>query len=324
MSLPNASIASAFIESYITIRKSKWYLDIGGEAVKIPDDAKVKHKVALCVSMLELFKTAKTYDDWIKVLDDIFAKERAEFETQKQRFAFVRAVTNDPLAGFMLHAIRTYIISEMKTEREFIRQKEEHNKRRIELEKQIMWDKGNGTIQATIDANQRLLDEVNRTLETRDDLDEYYKDFFAKHIIPEDSEAKRLDEKTFGDYKENVVRGNRKLVICERILEDSSKKKVETPELTSTSNGKDVGADAAATAPAVEKKDDQAPGRTASPDVPPPALVPTGDNSDLQTLSTFASKKKPAARGRKAAGAAAPANPDDQHNDEHGYGLRRR
>lgn len=225
MSLPNANIASTFIESYITIRKAGWKLNVGdGGAIKVPEDETVKHKLTICLTLLEAFNNAKTFEDWIKILDDIYVRERAEFETHQQRFAIVRAMVNPPLAGNMLHAIRTYIVSELKHENEFKKLKDDLSHSKIELEKQILWDKHHGTSTTQIDANQKLLDSIDHTLETRNDRDEYFVQFFNETIITYDTDAKRFHEKSFDDLKLNVQKNKRILVICQHLLEDNAKK----------------------------------------------------------------------------------------------------
>jgi hypothetical protein len=71
-----------------------------------------------------------------------------------------------------------------------------------------------------IDRKQKLLDAVNKTLITRDDTDEYYNEFFSKTIMHYDPLAKTLDEKSFNNFKLNVINKSRNLTQCERLLNE--------------------------------------------------------------------------------------------------------
>lgn len=203
MSLPNVNIASAFIESYLNIRqKTTWKLEIkDNETIKIIDPT-VDHKITLCLEMLNKFKTAKTFEDWLKVLDETYEKERAEFDAHQNRYAFVRAVTYQPLAGQLLRAIRTYLISELKKDPAFQEFK----------------------ITLTEQNKSAKLDKVIRTLEARNDEDTFYLKFFTDTIMYYDSESKKLNEKTIEDFERNVIEGKRTFTLCERFIAENSKK----------------------------------------------------------------------------------------------------
>jgi len=283
MPLPNAIIASAFIESYITIRKSTWKLDVNDrDSIKNPEDPTVKHKITICLALLEEFKKAKTFEDWIKILDEIYARERAEFDAQQNRFAIIRAVTYQPLAGETLHAVRTYLVSELKNEQKFKNFKIELLRQKKDFEKDILWDEKNHTTQTEIDEKQKKLDVINRTLETRNDSDEYYLKFFAETIMIYDTEAKRLDEKTFNDFKANVTNRKRTLVICQRLIEDNARKILETnpaPEIKTQP-------------PVVKDKKEEAPvpvvsTSTSSKQPAAPPLLPTPSAAQIKELQSL-------------------------------------
>lgn len=275
MPLPNSDIASAFIESYITIRKSAWGLDLNDHEnkVRIPADSTIRHKLDICIKMLQSFKTAKTFDDWIKILDDLYTKEKAELEAQNNRFFVARMITNDPLIADVLHGIRTYLISELKSEDQFKKLKDENTRRKIELEKQILWDKEHNAAKDTICAKQKQLDEVNKTLDTRDDNDLFYIDLFANTLAMKDTEAKRLDEKTFEHFKANIEKKHRLLVVCQRLLDDHESKKVELPPIQPIESTESTPAPAAVVA---------APVQTSNTDSSTQAIQPTSPKARKQ------------------------------------------
>ncbi len=285
MALPNSTIACAFIESYITIRKTTWKLDVNNrDNIKIPEDATVKHKIAICKFLLESFKEAKTFKNWIDILDEIYKRERAEFETQNNRYLLVRLFTYDPIAGEMLHAIRTYIVSELKNDPQFKKSINELAAKKEKLEKEILYLIDKKAIQAEITKIQAELNTINTTLETRNDKDEFFTKFFADTIMSYDTEAKRLDEKSFDDFKNNVQKGDRTLVICHRLIADSAKKNTETlTQTASTTESKGT--------PIVRGKNEELPAITTptigKPSLSSPSIATPANFKELQSKSAL-------------------------------------
>jgi len=222
MPLPNRDIASAFIEFYITERKQLWNLDT---SEKHDDFTKTlpeipAHKLSQAIEILKLIKTAVTLDDWLNLLDELYKKEKSEEKIYNNRYLIEKWIADYPLIGDTFHAIRTFIISEIKNEPQFITLKEVSTQEKINLEKDIPWDKEHKVLASVIDEKQKQLNAVKNKLETRNDTDEYYKTYFKEKIYSRDELAKNLDEKTFDDFIKNVIDKNRKLTICERLLNE--------------------------------------------------------------------------------------------------------
>lgn len=229
MSLPNANIAKAFIEFYLNYRKATWKLDVQADSIKIPEDkpenTTVNHKISLCIDILKAINNAKTFNDYLELLNKIYMTERAELQPYENRYKITRAVIWQPFAADMLRATRTYIVSELKNDPAFQTLKSTLTNDTIALKKDIWVDiNSKSTPQPTIDEKQTTLDTKERILEARNDDDTYFLTFFTKNILFYDPESKALNEKTIEDFKENIIQGKRNLKLCQFFIEADAKR----------------------------------------------------------------------------------------------------
>jgi len=279
MPLPNSDIVSAFFESYITIRKGIWNLDVNdNDSIKIPDSAKPVHKITTCSEMLVQFKNAVTFEDWLAIVDDLYDKERAEKQTQEERYLITRLLTNSPLLLEVLRAARTYIISEIKTEIKFKNLKQKLTTDKELLEKEILWQKEKGKPQKDIDDNQKQLDIITNKLNGRDDTTDYYISFFTDTISKCDHEAKKLDEKSFSDFKKNVLNKSRPLTLCKLFVESREKK--------ANSNHLHSKTDQHTQTSAVVKEENKPAHPAEKQTTPPPSVTPAPVAALVPTVTT--------------------------------------
>jgi len=225
MPLPNADIVSAFFESYITIRKGIWNLDVNdNDSIKIPDSAKPVHKITICNEMLLKFKNAVSLDDWDAIVDDLYEKERAERQSQDDRYFITQLFTSSPLLLDVCCAARTYILSEIKSEKRFKEKKQKLLTEQEIIYKDILFQKAKGMPKKDIDDNQKKLDENINKLASRDESSDFYLSFFTNTITKADPDSKKLDEKSFNDFKKNVLNKSRPLILCKLLIESVEKK----------------------------------------------------------------------------------------------------
>lgn len=225
MPLPNPDIVRAFFESYITIRKGPWGLDFNeNDSIHIPDSSKPVQKINISVELLLKFKNARSFDDWLAIVNDLYDKEKAELAEHNGRYAVTKLFVSEPLILKVLRAARTYIISNIKTEEKFKKLKNDLTIRKKELEKDILWQKDHNIPKKDIDENQKQLDAVNTKLDARDDSVDHYITFFKEIIAVYDPDAKRYDEKSFADFEKNVINKSRTLTLCDKLLESQEKK----------------------------------------------------------------------------------------------------
>ncbi len=299
MSLPNSTIVKAFIETYLSYRKSTWKLDVQSDGLKIPEDKIIHHKLTICIDILKAIDNATTFEDWLNVLDVIYTKEHAEFDAHQNRYASTRAIIWPPFAGEMLRAARTYAVSELKNNASFQALKTTLTSEKIDLANEIWVDKNAGiTPQEIITEKQRKLDVINQTLEARNDQDTYFLTFFTERVLKYDAESAILKEKTIEDFKANVIQEKRKLAMCQRLTDNKAKKTAEiqtsqpsevkaetTPQVESTVEGTPRTDQKVETTPQTEAKVEKTPEinnssvaqPSSSPEValpPPPPPLP--------------------------------------------------
>ena len=225
MPLPNADIVSAFFESYITIRKGIWNLDVNdNDSIKIPDSAKPVHKITICNEMLLKFKNAVSLDDWDAIVDDLYEKERAERQSQDDRYFITQLFTSSPLLLDVCCAARTYILSEIKSEKRFKEKKHKLLNEQELIYKEILFQKAKSMPKKEIDDNQKKLDENINKLASRDESTDFYLSFFTNTITKADPDSRKLDEKSFNDFKKNVLNKSRPLILCKLLIESVEKK----------------------------------------------------------------------------------------------------
>lgn len=276
MPLPNTKVAAALIDSYLNVRKQQWGLELppGQDKVKIPDNINVRHKLDICIAILNKIHEARSFQDWLDLLDHLYQKETDEIEAQQNRLLIARILTNDPLIADVLHATRTYIISELKVEEQFQLLKSQNTGVKVELEKQILWDREHNASKDTISAKQKQLDAIDKTLLTRDDNDVFHIAAYETKLAPLDPASSVNDEKTFKQFSLDIQQGKRLLTVSERLLADHKRKQLEAP--STNAQAQSDAAKASAPKPAAAPK--ASPASAATPIVAPVPVKPAAQN----------------------------------------------
>lgn len=214
MQLQNKDVAISLIESYLNIRKESWNLthfENDEDLKKL--SANTLSKLSICQQAIAAINNAKSYEDWLGVVDLLYDLQRYEEKKQRDRFFIVRIVTNEPLVGHTLHATRCYLNSQLATEEKFVTQLTEYIERQNTLKTQLEEQNNNHNQDLTLN-KQNILQEIRDLdikLKARDIKDDYYNTFFNTKIKKLDDHTSALKENSFDEFVQSVSNNKRQL-----------------------------------------------------------------------------------------------------------------
>lgn len=219
MILPNVDVVSAFYESYVTIRKEKWKLD-ENEPTQMLTSAKAMQKVKICIELLDRFQKAKTFDDWVDIIYLCALKEHNEnLESSGNLFfGLAKYFLDKPLLLLTIHASLAYIISQLSLNKEYTKLLSNLDNEKLELENAIREDIHYGAGKDILDKKKQQLTEIIEKIYALSTAKNYHESYFQDIIIVREPKALDLEEKNFADFERNVLKGARKLTLCNKLL----------------------------------------------------------------------------------------------------------
>lgn len=198
MSKPNPAIVEAIIDSYLTIRNSLWKLvNEDCSEVTVPENEKARVKALTAAKCISDAKKCKTTADWVDYIARIHEIELAEMKEGNDKWFLVKWVTDIPLLGHTLTAVRAYILDQIKDEK----------------------------YQTSINAHLGNVDTFKSNVD-------YHKQYFLD--ITRKRDHRGLNEKSFDEFALNVSCDKREAVIAKLLL---SKQKKPDAELEAQRTG---------------------------------------------------------------------------------------
>lgn len=191
MSKPNPAIVEAIIDSYLTIRNPLWKLvNEDCSEVTVPEQEKARVKALTAAKCISDAKKCVTIADWVDYIAKIHDIELAEMKEGNDKWFFHKWVTDIPLLGHTLTAVRAYILDQIKDEK----------------------------YQTSITAQLGNVDTFKSNID-------YHKQYFLD--ITRYRDHRGLNEKSFDDFAMNVIGGKRKADIAELLLSKQKKPDAE-------------------------------------------------------------------------------------------------
>lgn len=221
MSLPNIYFVKAILESYLNMRKDLWNMvDPTTGVLNFPAEDSVQgQKLEVCKKILQrVSRHHLTVDEWIATAEMLNDMETASQKGHDERSFIVKFFVAPPLLKPTLSAVRSYIISAMAADDDFIAYMQNLVTERHNLEADIAiksFHKYPRHEIAELETNLVALKKKQTLLtENADYIHTFYKD----HINLEDPDSVKLKEKHYEDFITNINKGFRSAPICDELL----------------------------------------------------------------------------------------------------------
>lgn len=230
--LPNINVVSSLFESYLNIRKDRWKL-AEDKPIQLITSSNTANKIKTCIELLEQFQKAKSFDDWINVIYLCAHKENTEKANISNSwfYGLTKFFTDKPLLLLTIHAANAYILSQLMQNDAFGRLKETMTTQKTTLENAIKEALNYHTAQTIIDEKTVELEALNHKLTALNMLENYHHAYFLDIILARELKAKELDEKSFTDYEQHVLKGERQLSMCKTLLGYNESTKIQFASL---------------------------------------------------------------------------------------------
>lgn len=221
MSLPNIYFVKAILESYLNMRKENWnMIDPATGALNLPSPNSVQgQKLEVCKKILQrVSRYRSTVDDWIETAKMLYDLEISAQKEHDERNFLVRLVVYPPLLKPTLQAIRSFIISEMTTDDNFIEYMNQLGKDRNDLEADIAVKSFHKYPRAEIVELETKLAAIKHKQILLTENADYIQTFYKEQINLHDPESATLKEKDYDDFITNINKGFRSAPICDQLL----------------------------------------------------------------------------------------------------------
>lgn len=245
MPLLNSNIAKAFIESYLSFKKKEWLQD---KPIDSPISGTPAFKIFTCTRCLQAIQHAgstQSIESWKDAYFEIYNFAQSDKAEE--------AKTENMFRTKKLHLVKTlfatlsWIYDQLNNEdRSTSMQLNDIKFGLIQQRKTIQAKLDETDFQETNDSakDQEEINDITNKLASLYDLDavvkirkdsdvketpnyllpNYHKTYFEEVTLIMDPESKRLNEKSFNDFKTNILNGSRKLDNCETLLKSQEKK----------------------------------------------------------------------------------------------------
>jgi hypothetical protein len=203
MPLNNSEVVTAFFESYLTIRKSDWSLNVD-DPINSGLPYKPAAKLETCIELIQKLKNTESLNQWTVFFNELMAKAKADYfkakEARSSYLGFGRLFVDRPLLLETLCAALSYIHFQMT------------NMQKNGLTKEVI-------PQTELDHFTQILEDLKALNGHDSTIDNYFEFHFNEVIKQRDSESKALEEKYFSDFETNVLNKKRMPTICNKLAD---------------------------------------------------------------------------------------------------------